>query len=116
MLTRKMKAEWVAALRSGEYKQSRQSRLRTAEDEYDPFGVLQALNGGFVLTTTGFASAKDRYYATPDKELWCPDTGCLDEICAMHDHHGLSFAEIADWIEENVNAVKDEDKTEEVPL
>lgn len=105
-MRKKLKNEWIAALRSGEYKQAK--------------NVLHSADGGFccigVLADIGLEF--DWEQDSP-KDNWGVDGGCVSmlfdtqldllglgvevarELAGMNDS-GNTFNEIADWIEENL--------------
>lgn len=107
-----IKAEWVAALRSGQYKQGK-DYLRTEGDAYCCLGVLCDIAG-----THGVGSWGDQGYFN-SKDLSEGDNVVLPEFvmawagldssnpeigkfysCASRNDTGSSFAEIADMIDE----------------
>ena len=92
---REVVGKWVAALRSGRYKQTQGVFKR--HNCYCALGVLHnEINGEWVLDCN---------------DGWVPDAGLdsydltgipmehLDEIVSMNDDDGKTFAEIADYIE-----------------
>jgi hypothetical protein len=96
-----IKNEWLAALRSSTYKQGR-SRLRSPTNCFCCLGVLADLTDpeGWIPKTRGY-SWKD-----PNSWALLPnfpglDTETQQTLSEMNDA-GWSFAQIADWIEENV--------------
>lgn len=110
-----LKAKWIAALRSGDYRQV-QGYLHN-EGGFCCLGVLCDLAA--VPFTEGPSDDTDglvRFYdfgaRHRNEEMICGDmreglkTGFSDlalELAEMNDH-GRSFAEIADWIEANIPA------------
>lgn len=107
-LPKEFKEKWVAALRSGEYKQG-ESFLKNTNDEYCCLGVgcLVAYNGAPPLDILG------EEWISPDFEL-VPielrgDGSRADMpylLSNMNDgsdgYHKHTFAEIADYIEQNL--------------
>lgn len=102
-----LKARWVAALRSGKYKQG-YGALRPTEDTYCCLGVLCDIYApdGWVMGA-GEPYAFGRYEDTS----YLPPTLSLDpgrsrrrqgQLTLMNDEKRRSFTEIADWIEENL--------------
>lgn len=77
----KLKADWIAALRSGEFKQC-QYMLSNTRGEHCALGVLQR-----IAPTT-------HIYRLVSTELW---QSCAD----LNDIKQLSFPQIADWLESN---------------
>lgn len=124
-----LKAKWIAALRSGEFKQA-QSELHNAEsDSYCCLGVLCKVAGaewtsfekekeadeGTYLVTLDHVPVKDGQLLgdTDNEELEpaaCEKFGIPDQsiLIGMNDGNEIlgikphSFAEIADWIEANL--------------
>jgi hypothetical protein len=102
-----VKAKWLEALRSGEYKQGREA-LRTVDNAYCCLGVLCDIVG--VEWTFGARGAYGHYgdtqkVAHPDKRVY--EACGLDDshegtLVEMNDDAGKTFAEIADWIEVNL--------------
>jgi hypothetical protein len=99
-----LKRKWVEALRSGGYKQGK-GWLRTADDCFCCIGVLCDISGKGEWTD----AEPNKAYITPE---WygsaLPDPKLLpktyaDKLIFLNDGEGKSFAEIADWIEENVS-------------
>lgn len=98
MLTAQQKQEWVDALRSGKYTQTRDELFN--DNKFCCLGVLQALhNDELKLDFNG-------------RKWSVPDTGILMRLRSedrkvlahMNDHDKASFTEIADWIEVNIEA------------
>lgn len=96
-MTQELKDRWTAALRSGTYQQGHGETRRG--DRFSPIGVLFD-----VMDPTAWRA--DRY--GNDCGLWCGRSDpwlSLDTIrplIRMNDDYRSTFAEIADWIEENV--------------
>lgn len=86
-MNHKIKRKWVAALRSGEYKQCR--------------GVVARYHfgGGAEYCAYGVLTHKVAEFDGPDIELSAVD---LSKIVYMNDVQRLSFNEIADHIEQNL--------------
>lgn len=95
-MTADEKARWVAALRSGKYRQGR-GVLGNAGTGYCCLAVYCLVNGisfdaaacGYT-DTRGLSAAIRRYHAV--------------DLVRMNDHLRLPFPVIADWIEANVPA------------
>lgn len=105
MITKELKDRWIAALRSGKYKQG-QRRLRWFDDTFCCLGVLCDVRDG-----------RDSWKEMENLECYLNKTGNTamiydvsqgDELAVMNDN-GDSFSKIADWIEANVPT------TEEAP-
>lgn len=102
----KVKARWVAALRSGDYKQGR-LRLRTtsklAGDKFCCLGVLcdieqpELWGKGKEWHNDG-STAQLPYPLRLKLGIECGDQGRLVEL----NDSGSNFEAIADWIEENL--------------
>ena len=101
-----VKARWVAALRSGAYKQGR-TQLRTKHNTFCCLGVLCNLHA---QAHPEFA-ANETDPTTYEKALVMPPTrvinwarmpsGAASRLATMNDN-GLSFESIADHIERNL--------------
>lgn len=109
-MTPELKAKWIAALRSGEYKQTRGRLLRNwrGEDRFCCLGVLCEI---MEAPRAVGAAAKDKSgpgYRLDDTfhdaELPCSVLSAGDQniLVKLNDSHRRSFAKIADWIEENM--------------
>ena len=81
----KLKARWIAALLSGEYKQGKEALYNNLDDSYCCLGVLLHIGG-----------ANGAY---DDVVKLLGGCGYSKYVC-WNDHCGLSFAEIADKIEQ----------------
>lgn len=117
-----VKAKWVTALRSGDYRQGT-LRLRwrgTGRDTYCCWGVLTDL----YRKETGNGewqgdSVSGYLFVDGDQEDSCGPTenvckwagvsikdqsnfGVIGHLMGMNDEHKNTFPEIADWIEENL--------------
>lgn len=94
-MTPDLRARWVAALRSGEYRQAR-GRLCLTDDQGRPayccLGVLARVAGFADEDMAGWGHLPDEMVA---KIAPFPQSPFIN----MNDREGLSFAEIADWIE-----------------
>ena len=107
-----IKAQWVAALRSGEYKQGR-GQLRNTDDEYCCLGVLcdLAVKAGvtewvFSLESTSYGCGAYEATVVPPPEVrkWDEHPGLSyrfsgKSLIVQNDFAGKSFLEIADLIE-----------------
>jgi hypothetical protein len=102
-----IKAKWVAALRSGEYKQGTGS-LRNSQNEYCCLGVLceVAVEEGLIPPATLLGEGD--YYGYNEHISFLPSS--LSKGFNLHQTHDLirlndeekwSFANIADYIEKN---------------
>lgn len=103
-LPKEFAEKWVAALRSGEYQQGSESLCYN--DSYCCLGVACAISG--VVNVPH----QDWIKATTAKDTSIPKiligsaatSGLVYAVSTMNDS-GSSFADIADWIEENVQCV-----------
>lgn len=105
-----VKADWLAALRSGDYKQT-QGRLRRDEgfccmgvlcDVIDPSKWRHELHELFSNHATwsyGDLALFPSVSVLPPVEILFNHRNVLS---CMNDTKGLSFTEIADWIEQNI--------------
>jgi hypothetical protein len=109
MSTETLRARWIEALRSGRYKQGR-GRLRDG-DAYCCLGVACEVSG--LGTWRRHDDGRGDVYATPTGILygWLPrglrdelglDENTQSKLMQLNDDEGRTFAEIADWYEENV--------------
>ena len=116
----KIKAEWLACLRDGTYVQTKEFRLQDVDGHFDPIGVLcdRAVAAGVLpkprffdrgvegrvffgytyesgnhTTATRLPKAVEEWAGI---EYWT-----ANHIQSMSDK-GKTFAQIADWIEENL--------------
>lgn len=109
-MTQELKTKWIAALRSGEY---RQGQLRLVRQDSE--GGLSHCCLGVLCEVAGFARLDDLEdrgflnYKMPTGEAvgaYLPHSIVSRDIqktlSKMNDRESKDFAEIADWIEENV--------------
>lgn len=100
-----LKARWVEALRSGEYEQG-YAKLRSTDDTYCCLGVLYDIDvGDWVRTKSEGYLVGDRYannhvsqYLQSVDVNWQASNKLVD----MNDFERKTFAQIADWIEQNL--------------
>lgn len=108
-----LKGPWLEALRSGEYLQGPGALRRdsAAGVSFCCLGVLSevAVAAGKVVFTpmTGYKAPGDAYHcdAMPSSEMnrvFGITDGTAGALAGMNDTDGKSFAEIADWVEENL--------------
>lgn len=101
MMDAKLKADWVKALRSGEYKQAR-FRLKT-EGGFCCLGVLcevAALRTTEDGTRVEAAPNDDGYL--PIRNLMGCDANVIDHLAELNDDGQMPFSKIADYIEQNL--------------
>ncbi len=93
------KAQWINALRSGDYKQGVGALFQRSSNQYCCLGVLGDLHD-LVDGKGRLRNPKDHNYCFLPRALL--DGVAQSYLVDMNDQEGKSFAEIADWIEENV--------------
>jgi hypothetical protein len=100
-----LKAKWIAALRSGDYKKGRVS-LRSEENRYCCLGVLcEVMNVQVPIVKSGFplldayGPLYDRVKSTVGEEAMAELWKLNDGVDHRREH---SFPEIADYIEANL--------------
>jgi hypothetical protein len=106
----KLKAEWIAALRSGKYKQGRLF-LRDSEDNYCCLGVLCEVAGEVAIAnaanSVGIDGANSAYcyrdtYGTLSSTMLREvgmSANLMSKLIDMNDVERCSFDTIADYIE-----------------
>lgn len=99
---------WLAALRSGDYLQGTGS-LRTVSDEFCCLGVLVDVvcpNEWEPVPVSGTTSFCFRGHQGTLPSVFKHDIGGIngydDDLMNMNDIEGMTFEQIADWIEENI--------------
>jgi hypothetical protein len=95
-MDKELKAKWIAALKSGEYKQGDCKLYREGLDKYCCLGVLAICMGKSKASIANDASS-----STP-KSWGVLPIDAIDRLIGMNDSHNFSFAEIADHIEESL--------------
>jgi hypothetical protein len=112
-MKRELKQKWLAALRSGEYRQGRQElkfKDRQKQICYCCLGVLAEIAEPEKLQKVRnkflFYGSRGFLRIYPDKWVLLPEE-TQRQLSAMNDDGATSFLEIADWIEKNV-LVEDE--------
>lgn len=103
-LDKRVKADWVAALRSGKYEQS---RYRLKDDRgYCCLGVLCEINGALNKQGEVVFFGNNTYHemGLPVELLDCIglSTGSMDYLTVLNDHRGATFKQIANHIEANL--------------
>lgn len=106
-MNKEIKAKWLAALRSGEYRQIKH-KLRNKGKGRCCLGVLADVNGAEWTKKNGcfVTQCGPPRIQFPDADTYYGQGTRLDEhtarrLAEMNDN-GASFAKIADWIEENL--------------
>jgi hypothetical protein len=96
MMEAELKEKWVAALRSGDYKQTK-VELRDG-NKHCALGVLCEV-GGLPLDERGWSLDGREVYAWLDQQF-----GGSDDVVRVYSRNdeGMPFPELADWIEENL--------------
>lgn len=101
-----IKKEWVAALRSGKYKQGKRA-MCCFKDKYTALGVLMDA----CFPVDWLADEHDECWRIensavfpPIRYTWAAGLTTVQEktLMEMNDLHGKSFKEIATWIEKNL--------------
>lgn len=109
-MKRELKAQWLEALRSGKYEQG-QFMLRSGDDKYCCLGVLCDISGQGQWKEEGYGARYSYWKGEESDQNVLPQfvsdfTNLSDAeeemLIDKNDGDGLSFKEIADWIEENV--------------
>lgn len=100
------KAKWVAALRSGEYKQGRSNLYDSEKDAFCCLGVAGVLNGCSLASMDQksnpvYNSEYSRVIPGVNIPLLFDTMSWISDIIHMNDN-GESFSEIADYIEKNL--------------
>lgn len=94
------KAKWIAALRSGEYKQGRM-KLLSDDGSYCCLGVYARVCGGMshdqLMSAEGYGLLQKHVGVDLDYTFWVMNDGDLEG-----DRPAKSFSEIADYIEANL--------------
>lgn len=99
-----LKAKWVKALRSGDYAQTTSSLRGRNDDSFCCLGVLcEVANVPRTIDGYRFGSVKS---ATGLRGALAKAVGveARDELIRMNDEDGYTFAMIAQWIEDNIQA------------
>ena len=94
-MNKEIRDNWVAALRSGKYKQGKSTLMY--EGKYCCLGVLCDILGIKLVSTT---REKDHYNESHYERVR-HITGGNHELIYMNDH-GESFSKIADYIDNNL--------------
>lgn len=95
-----LKAKWVAALRSGKYNQGTGCLYSNFKNVYCCLGVLSAIKGvpkSEIVVRGHDDFGVDGLGRTSQRALWTRNDGTGD-----FQGNPLSFAQIADYIEENL--------------
>lgn len=100
-MTKELKQQWIEALRSGEYKQIK--NILKDEIGYCCLGVLCDIIPDWTISEDGDSVVELGRYNTYDKieKILGVDSTTLT---TMNDDDGKTFAEIADYIEQNIIA------------
>lgn len=102
--------KWVAALRSGEYKQTDKYLHHPQEESFCCLGVLCAVVAGDrSYTAVQKVASKDGFYRFTNGSLYNDElldsVGAVDmayDLMRMNDQEGKTFPEIADYIEKEL--------------
>ena len=109
-LPREQCLAWIAAMRSGKYRQGRGLLYSVACDTYCANGLLAGITGDLSEGGAGRAYVKPGLEELFDHELTLGAVESGDRVCygsteiiiANANDDGASFAEIADWVERYV--------------
>lgn len=110
-MNKKIKAKWIKALKSGDYKQGT-GQLRDKDNNFCCLGVLCNLyaqdNPEVAKHETDPQKFKDCFSFPPD--IVSSDYAGLDYevesvLAVMNDQQGKSFKQIANWISKNIKGV-----------
>lgn len=92
-----LKARWVAALRSGEYKQGR-GQLQDTKNRYCCLGVLCRV-AGWKISSDGRHVTQPKMGYSIFFDVMSYSTS--EQLWSMNDKKELTFNQIADWLEGN---------------
>lgn len=107
-LPQEFKDKWIAALRSGEYKQGKMRLYRSEDNTYCCLGVACAINGipNELLTAAGTIPAVWDAFDNMPKTIrgHAIDNEIVAQLIKMNDNktEPYSFNQIADYIEANL--------------
>lgn len=99
MMDRKLRDDWCAALRSGEYKQGT-GKLRSKDDAFCCLGVLCDVVDPTKWKRTAFNYGWGSLTILPGPDLI--DDEPVNALWQLNDSKRATFPEIADWIESNI--------------
>ena len=97
-LPKEFAEKWIAALRSGEYRQGTGQFFDKTEQCYCSLGL------GLLANNIPLADGNNGLDNYPALERIIPSR-IQAEIISLNDDRGLPFSEIADWIEQNVDFI-----------
>ncbi len=99
-LTKKVKNQWLEALRSGKYKQGKGKLIKATNSgfSYCCLGVLQAITGLEIVNSELLTNKKD-ISCSCVKGL---STDMQDNLASYNDKEDKSFDWIANWIDKNI--------------
>lgn len=108
-----LKEKWLKALRSGRYKQTRKALKRQSENgdcRYCCLGVLCDVSGEGKWVELGCREIRYTFVDGTMAGALSPEfkkrhgipLKTMNLLIAMNDDNGMSFEEIADWIETNI--------------
>ncbi len=99
------KQEWIRALRSGKFEQGQQMLHNTESNTYCCIGVLCEIVPAMARIDTEYRTTYSENSTEIDVDM-LEYFGLSEEtqvgLIEMNDKEGLSFAKIADYIEENL--------------
>jgi hypothetical protein len=99
-LNEDFKKRWIAALRTGDYKQGSSMLFNEKNNRYCCLGVACIIEGlsPNILMGRGYPNELSTDVKTDNLRELGPVEG---ELAELNDHDGLSFSQIADYIELN---------------
>jgi len=104
-MNKELKDKWVVALRSGKYKQGGDCLRNSRENTYCCLGVLCDIHPKvkFRGDTAVYDDEDESCFKLPESlATHCNLTKYVDDLVKMNDYMSVSFKNIADWIEKNV--------------
>lgn len=100
------KTQWISALRSGTYKQSKKKLYSIATNGYCCLGVACRITDKNIDLNNRNLITKDMKLDIPEILVYPQVTdntnNLITKLTKMNDKDNKSFSEIADWIEENL--------------
>ena len=97
-MDKQLKDKWIAASVSGDFEQC-QNSLRNDKDQFCCLGVLCKIAG---LKEIQRCDGCYGYLFKKGNELSGLSDEAMNHLVDMNDNQNASFAEIADWIKENL--------------
>ncbi len=106
-MTREQKQKWVDALRSGEFRQTQERLYNAEEDAYCCLGVACKVLGRKIVAADDDSIGMLGGSNDDNSYKWLVDVAKINEdfritLSEANDEEGLTFAEIADKIEKEL--------------